>query len=75
MLLVGESHTVMFILLTHVCIAYHNSFKLFIGISKYETASILSGYALCLMYNAAKGLLGIWCIHLCVDVIALLTIL
>ena len=41
MLLIGESHTVMFILLTHVCIAYHNSFKLFIGISKYESTSIL----------------------------------
>ena len=31
-------------------------------------------YALCLMYNAASQLLGIWCIDLCVDLIALLTI-
>ena len=31
-------------------------------------------YALCLMYNAASKLLGICCIDLCVDLIALLTI-
>ena len=26
-------------------------------------------YALCLMYNAASQLLGIWCVDLCVDLI------
>ena len=31
-------------------------------------------YALCLMCNAASQLLGIWCIDLCVDLIALLTV-
>ena len=30
-------------------------------------------YALCLMYNAANQSLGIWCIDLCVDLVALFT--
>ena len=39
-----------------------------------QNMKIPACYALCLMYNAASQLLGIWCIDLCVDLIALLTI-
>ena len=45
-------------------------FKLFIGMSKYESTSLLCT----LMNNAASQLLGILYIDLCVDLIALLTI-
>ena len=31
-------------------------------------------YACCLIYNAASQLLGIWCIDLCVDLIAMLIV-
>ena len=83
----GQAHTVSFILLTHVwstCwnykkstlnrlhIAYHNILKLCIGMSQYKSTSLLCTLFE-LMYNAASQLLGIWCIDLCVDLIALLT--
>ena len=55
--------------LNRLHIAYQ--FCLFIGTSKYESTSLLS---LCLMYNSASQLLGIWCIDLCVDLIAMLII-
>ena len=38
-----------------------------------HATTVSACYALCLMYNAASQLLGIWCIDLYVDLIALLT--
>ena len=37
----------------------------------YQNMEVPACYALCLMYNAASQLSGIWCIDLCVDLIPL----
>ena len=57
--------------LNRLHIAYHNSFKLFIGMSTFESTSLL-----CTVFDVqcCQSLLGIWHIDLCVDLIALLTI-
>ena len=57
--------------LNRLHIAYRNILVVYWYI-KYMT--IPACYTLCLMYNAVSQILEIWCIDLCVDLIALLTI-
>ena len=51
-------------------IAYHNILSCLLVCQNMKVPA----YYACLMYKAASQLLGIWCIHLCVDLIALLTV-
>ena len=57
--------------LNRLHIAYHNILSCLLVC---QNLKVPACYALCLMYNAANQLLGIWCVDLCVELIALLTI-